>query len=129
MLASNAAYANSGNSFNSGDAKFQSELNKTAIAHFTNVIEHSQNKAKSDLAKVYCNRALAEQAIGESEAANADFKKAIELDPTPKDAIAYTSRGIAKSAIGNIDGAAADFSKASLLSDNSSDQGIYSNNI
>jgi Tfp pilus assembly protein PilF len=45
-----------------------------------------------------------------------DFVKAIELDPTPKNAVAYLSRAVAKNAIGDTKGAAADYNKALELS-------------
>jgi tetratricopeptide (TPR) repeat protein len=128
MLASNAAYAKSNSSLSSAEAKLASGRNKDAIADFTRAIEHNPNHSKSDLAQAYNHRGLAEQAIGDVETANSDFRKAIELDPTPKDAIAYTNRGIAKSAIGDLDGATSDFKMAFSLSDNASDESINLNN-
>ncbi|TLU51887.1 MAG: tetratricopeptide repeat protein [Chlorobium sp.] len=98
-------------------------LSKEAIAEFTRTIEHSQRQSKAELAKAYCQRGVAERALGDIEAAQADFRKAIELDPTPKDAVAYTNRGIAKSALGDIEGASSDFKMAAFLSDNSGQQG------
>jgi tetratricopeptide (TPR) repeat protein len=127
ILASNAAYAGNNSSLNSAEAKLASGQNKEAIADFTRAIEHS-NPSKSDLAQAYSHRGLAQQAVGAVETANSDFRKAIELDPTPKDAIAFTNRGIAKSAIGDIDGASSDFKMAYSLSDNSSEEAINLNN-
>jgi tetratricopeptide (TPR) repeat protein len=127
VLASNTAYAINNSFLSSGEAKLKSGNNKEAIADFTKAIEHNPKHAKSDLSQAYCHRGIAERAIGEIEAANSDFKKAIELDPTPKDAIAFTNRGIAKSALGDINGAKSDFKMADSLSDDSTQDGVNAN--
>lgn len=128
ILAGSAAYAFNNSFLKSGEAKLKSGHNKEAIVEFTKAIEHNPKQAKSDLAKAYCHRGVAERAIGEIEAANLDFRKAIELDPTPKDAIAFTNRAIAKSALGDINGAKSDFKMAASLSNNSEEDEINPNN-
>ncbi|MEI8186221.1 MAG: hypothetical protein WCG19_05970 [Chlorobiaceae bacterium] len=123
ILASNSAYASNSSSLSRAEAKLRTgELNE-AIADFTKIIKDNQQLGKSSLVIAYNHRGLAEQAIGDDAAAASDFKKAIELDPTPKDAVAFTERAIAKSAIGDIDGAASDFKQAYFLTGNSDQDG------
>jgi tetratricopeptide (TPR) repeat protein len=128
MLASNSAYAIKNSFLSNGEAKLKSGHNKEAIADFTKAIEHNPKHAKSDLSKAYCHRGIAERAIGEIGAADSDFQKAIELDPTPKDAMAFNNRGIAKSALGDINGAKSDFQMANSLRDDSTQDEILTNN-
>ena len=119
VFAGNAAYAQNNSSLASGETKLKAGNHHEAIADFTQAIEHnhSQKLSATNLAKAYLDRGLAKQAIGESEAANADFKKAIEVDPTPSDAKAYTNRGLAKSALGDSIGAQSDFKRADSFDD------------
>ena len=128
MLSSNAAYARSSDiSLASGEAKLKSGKTEEAIADFTVAIEQSPKLPATELAQAYLDRGLAKQAIGESEAANADFKQVIETDPTPSDAKAYANRGLAKSALGDSIGAKSDFNWAATLGDNSAQIWIRNN--
>ena len=117
ILSSNAAYAQNNTCLAQGESNLNAGKNKEAIAEFTKAIEQNQKLAPADLSKAYINRGIAYRATGETEAANMDFIKAIEIDPTPIDAVAFSNRGLAKSAIGDTQGAKSDFKKAASLGD------------
>ncbi|MCX6178890.1 MAG: hypothetical protein NT163_05910 [Chlorobiales bacterium] len=114
MLASNAVYAHNSPSLTHGEAQLKAGHYKEAIADFTKAIESKPKLGSDDLSKAYYSRAVAERAIGSTEAAKADYKKSIEVDPTPVDAQGYQNRGLAKSYLGDTEGAQSDFNKAGL---------------
>ena len=79
---------------------------------------------KPDLVEAYINRGAAKAALGQSDAAIADYNEAIRLKPDfydeairlkPDDAEAYYKRGNAKGALGQLDAAIADYDEAIRL--------------
>ena len=128
MLASNVVYAHNIPTLTAGEAQLKAGKNKEAIASFTKAIEGTPKPGSDDLSNAYYHRGVAERALGQTEAANADFRKSIEVDPTPVDAQGYKNRGFAKSALGDTEGAKADFIKAGSFGDNSVDEEIKNNN-
>jgi tetratricopeptide (TPR) repeat protein len=128
MLSSNAAYARNNSSLSHGEAQLKAGHNQEAIADFTKAIDQTPKLSPAKLATAHIKRGIAERALGKTEAANLDFKKAIELDPTPVDAKAFKNRGLAKSALGDSEGAKSDFKMAASLGDNSSTEWINNTN-
>ncbi|MCX6177791.1 MAG: tetratricopeptide repeat protein [Chlorobiales bacterium] len=127
MLANSAVYAHNIPALINGETQLKAGHNKEAIREFTKAIQHNPKLAPDDLSKAYFNRGVAENAIGKTDAAQSDFKKAIEVDPTPLDAQAYKNRGLAKSALGDTDGARSDFKMAVSLGDNSTQELLENN--
>ena len=79
---------------------------------------------KPDLVEAYINRGAAKAALGQSDAAIADYNEAIRLKPDfydeairlkPDDAEAYYNRGVAKDALGQRNAAIADYDEAIRL--------------
>ena len=122
MLGSNVAharFAHNNRDLIIGKEMFSKGHNKEAIEHLTKAIEHKPKLAPAVLANAFFDRAIAERAVGKNYAAKADFRKSIDVDPTPINAIAYRKRGFAKTAIGDPEGAKSDFKMAVSLGDNS----------
>ena len=128
MLASNVVFAHNIPSLITGEAQLKAGQHKEAIANFTTAIETTPKPGSDDLAKAYYNRGAAELALGATEAANADFKKSIEVDPTPVDAQGFKNRGLAKSALGDTQGAKADFIMAGSFGGNSVEEDVQNSN-
>jgi tetratricopeptide (TPR) repeat protein len=105
------------NYLSSGETKLKSGDNTEAIVFLTKAIKKKPKLASADLAKAYFNRGIAKRALGKNEAAKADFRKAINVDPKPINAEAYRNRGLAKSAVGDSRGATSDFTVAASLGD------------
>jgi len=120
ILASNVTYARFAHNNRDliiGKDMFTKGHNKEAIEHLTRAIEHKPKLAPAVLANAFFDRAIAERAIGKNKAAKADFRKSIDVDPTPINGLAYRKRGFAKSAVGDPEGAKSDFKMAVSLGD------------
>jgi len=113
-----------GEKWSTGEAQLKAGQHKEAIVNFTRAIESTPKLGSDDLAKAYYNRGVSELASGATEAAHADFRKSIEVDPTPVDAQGFKTRGLAKSALGDKQGAKADFIRAGSYGDNSVEEEI-----
>jgi len=109
MLSNHIAFAetNAKSFLLSGEEKFKAKDYSGAIADYSKALE-----LKPGFPEAYLNRGFAKRTIGDTEGAKIDFKKSIEVDPTPKDAAAYYQRALAKSALGDKDGAFSDFKRA-----------------
>ncbi|MCX6179741.1 MAG: hypothetical protein NT163_10340 [Chlorobiales bacterium] len=121
LLFSNAAYArfaHSNSDLSAGKAMLKSGHYKEAIASLTKAIANRPRLAPAVLANAFFDRAIAERALGKREAAKSDFRRSIDVDPTPINSIAYRKRGFAKSAVGDREGAQSDFKMAVSLGDN-----------
>jgi tetratricopeptide (TPR) repeat protein len=100
-----------------GKTKLKAGNYRKAIAELTKAISFEPKLTQSYLAMAYFNRGIAKQGTGDSHGSREDFLRAIELDPTPRDAEAYLNRGTAKSAVGDRKGAAEDMKMAASLGD------------
>ena len=109
VLSNNAVFAETdAKSFLiSGEAKFKAKDYNGVISDYTKALE-----LKPRFAEAYLNRGFAKRSIGDIEGAKGDFKKSIDVDPTPKDAAAYYQRALAKFALGDKDSALSDFKRA-----------------
>jgi tetratricopeptide (TPR) repeat protein len=119
MLSGNTSYADNDKAqiyLSIAENAFGCGNNHEAIANFTAAIALEPELSHAALTKAFFNRAIAKGNIGDQKGSMLDFVKAIELDPTPKNAEAYLSRAVAKNAIGDTKGAAADYNKALELS-------------
>ncbi len=123
-----AACSHQENYLSNGETKLKAGDNKDAIAIFTKAIKNRPKLATSDLAKAYFDRGIAKRALGKSEAAKVDFRKAVNIDPKPVNAEAYRTRGLAKSALGDARGAKSDFSVAASLGDSTARKLMKSSN-
>jgi tetratricopeptide (TPR) repeat protein len=90
-----------------GLAKYFAKDFKAAIVNFNQAIEKD-----SLYLSAYIHRANAKRELLDLRGANADYKKAIELNPKDKDKEAYLSRGNAKFYTGDYQGAIQDYDKA-----------------
>ena len=127
ILASNIVYAHNSPALNAGEAQLKEGQYQEAIENFTKAIESTPKLGSDDLSKAYYNRGVSELAFGSTESAKADFRKSIEVDPTPIDAHGFKIRGLAKTALGDIQGAQSDFKRAGLSVDNAAEQEITKN--
>ncbi len=123
-----AACSHKENYLSNGEIKLKAGDNKEAIAIFTKAIKNKPKLPISDLAKAYFDRGIAKRALGKSEAAKVDFRKAVNIDPKPVNADAYRNRGLAKSALGDAQGAKFDFSVAASLGDSTARKLLKNNN-
>jgi tetratricopeptide (TPR) repeat protein len=114
MLANSAAFAEESakSLFSSGEVKFKAKDYSGAISDYSKALE-----LKPKFAEAYLNRGFAKRSIGDVEGAKADFKKSIDIDPTPKDAAAYYNRALAKTALGDNEGALLDYRRAATHGD------------
>ncbi|MDP4266404.1 MAG: tetratricopeptide repeat protein [Bacteroidota bacterium] len=90
-----------------GETKYFAKEYKEAIVLFNKSIQKD-----SLYLKAYINRGKAKRELLDLRGANADFKKAIELNPKEKDKDAYLSRGNAKFLTGDYQGSIQDYDKA-----------------
>lgn len=93
--------------FEEGNRAYDKGEFENAIAHFTRSLEILATH------EAYNNRGAANYALGQHQAAIADYNEALRLQPD--DADAYSNRGNAKTALGQHEAAIADYAEALRL--------------